>query len=361
MRVGVIGAGGPTGRRVTRDLIEHPSMGRVVAIDEAQVAPELLELIPDEATGVGLSPAAGDDLSLALREVDLAIGCVAPEHEVPAALAAIDAGVPYISSCWELEAFEALLTLDEAATKAGTYVLAGLGWTPGITNLLAAAAADQVDEVEEVRVYWSVSAADGGREVIVRALRSFAGVVPVFEEGAWRREPAGGEPEGVYFPEPVGWRPVRLVAGPEALTLPKHFSGVRKVMVKGGVSEATVGRAVRALAARVGSGPPARRERMIALARPLLPFTGMGTSAPAWSAARVDVLGRRGGAPVHVVYGVLDQYANLVSVPLVAAVLLAASQKITAKGVVAPEESIDPQTFLGTLAERGVRAARLER
>jgi len=57
----------------------------------------------------------------------------------------------------------------------------------------------------------------------------------------------------------------------------------------------------------------------------------------------------------------VDRLGNLESAPLVEASLLVGRGEATGRGVVAPEAAFDPVRFLGLLAERGVRAAHLER
>ncbi|MFN3591658.1 MAG: hypothetical protein ACK4TG_05680, partial [Thermaurantiacus sp.] len=72
--------------------------------------------------------------------------------------AAIEAGVPYVSLCDDYDAAQAVLELDLLAKEKGVTVITGLGWTPGLSNVLARRAADQLDEVDEIHVAWAGSA-----------------------------------------------------------------------------------------------------------------------------------------------------------------------------------------------------------
>lgn len=51
----------------------------------------------------------------------------------------------YVSICDDYDAAAAFLELDDDAKKAGVTAITGVGWTPGITNMLARMGADRFD------------------------------------------------------------------------------------------------------------------------------------------------------------------------------------------------------------------------
>jgi saccharopine dehydrogenase-like NADP-dependent oxidoreductase len=75
---------------------------------------------------------------------------------------------------------------------------------------------------------------------------------------------------------------------------------------------------------------------------------------------RVDIEGVSGNKQRTETFGVMDQFANLVSAPLVTGALMVARGEIKGAGVVPAEAVISPSEFLPALAERGVRVARLQ-
>jgi lysine 6-dehydrogenase len=366
-RIALVGAAEPAGRRLAANLLERdPSISLLVVDPERARADALAaELGAGRCSSAGMGTGPGS-LAAALGGADAALGFLGSdvELEVLAASGAIEAKVPYISSCEMAPAVEALLTLDERAHETGSLVVPGFGWSPGVTNLLARWGAEALDEVRSVRVAWTSSAIGEGTDAtILRAVRSLSGPVAVFEDGGWHRKPGGTGSEPVFFPEPLGWRRVHLCSGAEVLTLPRSLAGVDSVVVKAGVSEALADRLARGLSGLFPLAPSRRRERLAALTRPLLPAAGRlrGAGGRTWAAARVDVWGVSGGAERVMTFGVLDQPGNLAVAPLEAAALMLAGGEIKGTGVLAPELAVDPAAFFPKLAELGVRVARLDR
>jgi saccharopine dehydrogenase-like NADP-dependent oxidoreductase len=366
-RIALVGAAEAAGRRLAANLLERdPSISFVVVDPERARADALAAALSSpRCTAAGMGAGVGS-LAAVLAGADAALGFLGSdvEMEMLAAAAAIEAKVPYISGCELAPAVEALLRLDEQAHESGSLVVPGFGWSPGVTNLLARWGAEELDEVRSIRVAWTSSAiGEGTGATILRAVRSFSGSVAVFEEGGWHRKPGGGDSETVFFPEPLGWRRVHLCSGAEVLTLPRSLPGVESVVVKAGVSEVVADRLARGLSNLFPLAPPRRRERLAALARPLLPAAGRlrGSGGRTWAAARVDVHGVAEGQDRVMTFGVLDQPGNLAVAPVEAAALMLAGGEIKGIGVLAPEQAVDPAAFFPKLAELGVRVARLDR
>jgi saccharopine dehydrogenase-like NADP-dependent oxidoreductase len=366
-RIALIGAGEASGRRLAANLLERdPSISLLVIDPDPGRAEALVAgLGGGRCTAAPMGTGPGS-LAAVLGDVDAALGFLGSEveMEVLAASGAIQAKVPYISACEFAPAVEALLALDEAAHDAGTLVVPGFGWSPGLTNLLARWGAESLDEVRSVRVAWTSSAIGEGTDAtILRAVRSFSGSVAVFEDGGWHRKPGGTQSESVFFPKPLGWRRVHLCSGAEVLTLPRSLPGVSSVVVKAGVSEALADRLARGLSGLFPLAPSRRRERLAAVTRPLLPAAGRlrGSGARTWAAARVDVRGGKDGVEQVLTFGVLDQPGNLAVAPVEAAGLMLAGGEIKGAGVLPPEQAVDPGDFFPRLAKLGVRVARLDR
>lgn len=301
-----------------------------------------------------------EDLRGAVGQADLIIGpwVENPQEARDTALAAISAGVPYLSPSSSPDVVEALLGLDGKARSAGTLVVAGMGWSPGITNLMVKSAVAQLDTPTRVRIGWVASSVGSlSQAALNRALGLLTGEAFVQESGARRTAPAGESPEAIFFPEPVGWRTLRTARGAEPLTLPTTFPELKDIVVKGGLTDAVVEGIVRSSAKLPSSGPLGSRgltDKLTRVAGKIRPST------QPWSAVRADVTGMKDGTEKTVTLGLVDQLPNLLVAPLIVAVgMLSGPQTLT--GAHSPEAVFDPDAFFERLAYRGVRLAALQR
>ncbi|MGH2717383.1 MAG: hypothetical protein ACRDJU_02235 [Actinomycetota bacterium] len=399
MHVAVLGGPSARGRRVVRDLLERPEVNRVVLIgsDHRQLERLAAGFGGDLVTVATAAPTV-EGIAGALSEVDVALAAIANDSsaEVTAFEAALLARVPYVTACEDPALVEVLLSprftpeprtqanagVTAGATSVGVTtaiadepVVIGMSWSPGLSNLLVRAAAERLDAIRSVRVAWSTSRNDEGADGLGRLIAGWSGDATVIKGGAPHRRSPGSGSEQVFFPEPVGWQRVHTVRGAE-VALAKLLPGLDSLVVEGGMGGASastlaqmVARAPAAQAAPVAAlgkaaeGHPASstRRRLGILTR--APALGLGPFArrpSGWSALRIDVTGRSGGATRTLTYGVVDHLANLEAVPLVAAALLLGREAVAGRGVMAPEAAFAPGPFLAQLAEFGIRVAHLE-
>ncbi|HLH29453.1 MAG TPA: hypothetical protein VKW77_11075, partial [Acidimicrobiales bacterium] len=271
----------------------------------------------------------------------------------------------------------ALSPIGTSTATAEEPIVAGMSWTPGLSNVLVRAAADRLDSVRRVRVAWCTSRNDEGADGLGRLIAGWSGDATLIEGGARRSRPPGSRSELVFFPEPVGWQRVHTVRGAEVASLPKLLPGLDSLVIEGGMggaSASTLAQMV-ARAPAAASAPPvaalggtpephpstARRRLGILTRAPALGLGPFARRPSGWSALRVDVTGTAGGTERTETYGVVDHLANLESGPLVAAALLIGREASTGRGVMAPEAAFAPGPFLAQLAELGIRVAHLER
>jgi saccharopine dehydrogenase-like NADP-dependent oxidoreductase len=261
-------------------------------------------------------------------------------------------GIPYVSSTEDPGTIEAMLAKRAGTGEATGVAVPGMSWTPGLSNLLVRAASEQLDTVDSIRIAWTVSRRDEGAD-LSRLLATWSGDAEVIEAGQRRLRPAGSRPDRRFFPQPVGWQRVGLARGAEILTLPETVGDVESFHVEAGMDGISATSLARATAARPSLGGLTRS--VAAALRP------SATRPSGWSALRVDVEGTYAGSARTETYGIVDHLVNLETAPLVVAGVLAARGEVQAHGVAPPESAFEPARFLATLAERGVRAARLER
>jgi lysine 6-dehydrogenase len=362
MDVIVLGGAGDMGSRAVRDLAVDPEVSTLTIADvHRERARELAaSLRPDSVDAIQIDADDHPALVSALRGHDAAAGAIGPfyRYEVPVARAAIEARVPYVSLCDDYDAARDVLALDDMARSAGVTVVTGLGWTPGISNVLARRAAACLDTVEAIDVAWGSSAADSeGLAVIMHTIHIFTGRVPSFRGGREIEVEAGAGRKRVRFPEPVGTIDVFDLGHPEPVTLPRFISGLEEVTLKGGLSEAPLNSLARFLARARLTDTPAKKRRLASAIKFAMPaLTRLGTPSDPCSAVRVDVRGRAAGEERTISYGVADHMDRLTGIPLAIGARMLARGEIEAPGVTAPEAVVDPDAFLAELRARGIEA-----
>jgi saccharopine dehydrogenase (NAD+, L-lysine-forming) len=245
----------------------------------------------------------------------------------------------------------------------------GMGNSPGVTNLLARFAADQLlDEVEAVDIYHAHGGeAFEGAGVVAHRLHGMQMDIPVYLDGALRTV-RFFEPEGIALREDIEFhllgRGIRVYPypHPEQLTLPDHIR-LKRVTNRGTVLpaeyfERTTEVARLGLAATepvdVNGTPVAPRDFAIAwLLRErdrLLAETAFG---PQRGCAKVVVRGLRHGAPRTYVFSLASQDQALgegTGIPAAMGAILMAQGKVKGPGVLPPEAAIEPLEFLALVA-----------
>jgi saccharopine dehydrogenase-like NADP-dependent oxidoreductase len=367
MRVLLVGATGVVGRRAAAELVRSDE------IETLFLAARSMDAIGHLAGAVGgtagkvrplvLDATDKESLVPAFKEMDVVASCAGPAYltEEPSVDAAIAAAVPYLSTCDDYPATEAIMGL-EGVEQAEAPVVSGCAMSPGLSSMLVARAAAELDEVQGIEVAVAASAADpSGHASALQLLAAFSGAAPMISEGELVVERAATDPTRIYFPEPVGWTETFWCGHPVVLTMRNTYPGARRISFRLGLTEKSAMDAVRAsVAARLVDSDKKRRA-WLKLSAPMRPVIERipPLGAP-WTAVRVDVTGTRSGSPAHVVFGVVDHLSNLAAIPLAHAALELGAGRAHGTGLRAPEEALEITSFLRKLARRGIRIARLE-
>jgi saccharopine dehydrogenase-like NADP-dependent oxidoreductase len=367
MRALVLGATGFIGRRVAAELARSDEVEKltVAGRDRGQVS-GLASLLGGPSSGVEAGAFDLTDeaalVSLA-RDHDVVVSCAGPTHDMEAAGldAAISSGTTYLSLCNDLDALEGAMARDERARAAGTTVVSGCGLSPGLTNLLAAMGAAELERLDELDIAVAYSLADSyGPATIADVLLSFAGPAPYVSDGRRATARAGEWPKLVYFPEPVGWAETFVSAHPEATTLHRLYPDIRSLLYRSGYTERVAMDAIRgSVALGIATAAPTRGlwHRVLHRSRPLVGM--LPPRGSQWTATRVDVRGRMEGRAVTISLGIVDRLVNLAALPLARAALELGTKRAGLPGVHTPDEVFEPAAFLATLGRRGLRMARL--
>lgn len=328
MNVALVGAGA-VGARAARQLASTDDVDTVVVTDPD---PEKVATIVDSLGADRAVAAPWVESGPPVEGISVALLAGPRRTHADAARRCVTAGVAVVSVGDDLGDVRALLELDGAARAAGVGVVAGAGFSPGLTCLLAAHAASLLDQVDEIHV---ARVGTGGPSCALAHHHALGSPSLDWRDGEWVERRAGSGRELCWFPDPIGGEDCYRAALPDALLLTPAFPGVERVTAR--------------LAAN-------RRDRVTArfpMLRPPHPEGGLG-------AVRVEVRGRRGTARAVQVLGAIDRPA--VAAGAVAAVAVAAAQRghLRRNGAGGLAELADPLPFLSELARRGVKAAVFE-
>ncbi len=359
MKVIAIGGAGAMGRRAVMDLAATDSVTQVTIADyDLEAAQRLAAELGPKCRAVRADADDHSGLVELIRGHDVALGTAGPfyKYEAKMARAAIEAGAHYVSICDDYDAAAEVLELDEAAKKAGVTAVTGVGWTPGITNVLARKAADQLDEVDEIATSWGCHASDTvGKAVTLHYLHAVTGMIPSYIDGRITYIPAGSGLEKIRFPEPVGAINVFHAGHPEPITIPRYIN-CRTATLKGGLVDTYLVVLCNALVKLRLTDTVRKKDLIGGFFNKLLPYLeNVGRPPEPCSACRVDVTGRKEGRWTHIAYGAAAHMDALTGLPASVAVQLIGEGKVEARGVMGPEACLPPEEFITRLKEKGIR------
>ncbi len=361
MRIIVFGGAGDMGSRTVEALAALEEVELVTIADrDTDKATKLAARLGGRVKAVKVDAADPPGLVAAMKGHRVAASALGPfyRYEKTLAAAALAAGTDYVSICDDHDAWQSVRELDREAKDRGLRLISGVGWTPGISNLLAVRGAASFDHLEAIRIYWAGSSADsGGLAVILHTIHIFTGEVPTFRDGRTVMVKAGSEKERIRFPSPLGEVNTYHLGHPEPLTLPLRFPAVHTVSLKGGLVENHLN-FLAIMLARLGFTRSDRRRQFLALfMKKILPPLDRLFRGLACSGIKVVLEGEKEGQKRTVVLEAAAPMRELTGLPLAITALMLARGQVSATGVITPEAEggIDHEQFFAELAERGIR------
>ncbi len=360
----VLGGCGAMGRVAARDLHGADRTARI----------EIADLDADrarrDARGYGsarvrgVAADASDETGLArrLRGRDVVVNCTQHHFNLHVMRAALDAGCHYVDLGGLFTWTRRQLKLDRAFRRAGLVAVLGMGGSPGITNILARWALEDLDSARSVRVRscWHDPGARPGDfhfafspQTVMEELTlpAFA-----FRRGRFVRVAARSRWERRAFPRPFGTVWCLATRHSEVATLPVSFRGhgVRWVDFMLGYDRAFVREFERRW--RAGWRLPEFK-----------PLTAPRDNPRDAELLRVEVDGRRAGRPVTVIADCVARAkpawcagagdVDTGCPPAIVAQMIARGE-IERAGVHPPETIVPVRPFLEALRARGMRLHR---
>jgi lysine 6-dehydrogenase len=373
VRALVLGGAGAVCKETTRDLAQYSDFEAIsVADSNLEAAKTLVKEIGDAR----LQPLTFDaDDSAAMPGIfsgyDVIVNGLPFKYDLAVNQACVEAGVNGL----DLSSDDPQFALDARAKEKGMLFIPGVGATPGITNMMVARAAQMMERLDEVDIYFAafrcLAPAPG---LLSTTLWEF---VPeeeerkeaYFEDGKWHPTPPMSGAIDIRFHDQIGVQRVYYVPHDESYSLPISYPSLRRAAVRGcfppHVME-VMGALMRAgvLSSRAveigGKAVPA-----VEAVRQLLWTSPISKQNPIWAYGLVvEVCGLRNGRPAHATYrsqhppqdewGGPSAYFKNVGIPLAIGAQMVAAGQTLGQGVLPPERALKPEPFFKALAKRGI-------
>jgi lysine 6-dehydrogenase len=370
MRVLILGGAGAVCNETTRDLAHYSDFDEIVVADyNLDAANALVEEINDQRLRTVFFD--GNDYDAMLKVFpgfDVVVNGLPWKYDLPVTKACVEVGVNGLDVSTEEEQWD----FDSAAKAKDIIFIPGVGATPGITNVMARNAADQMDDIDEIQINFAAfrcpAPAPG---LLITFLYEFHPQTEervYFEDGefVWV-EPFKGL-KTVNFPGPIGEQEVCYIPHEETWTMPKSL-GARAVSVRGCFPPHAMRLAKTMLEAGLYSEEPITLKGVDTTAFEMmheillqLPET---KETPLWAYGLVvDVFGKKDGKDVKITHwnqhppmeewGGKAAYYKNIAIPLSIGAQMIARGDIEVRGVLPPESVIDPEIFFSELEKRGI-------
>ena len=373
MRALVLGGAGAVCRETTRDLAAYSPFTEIVVADNNQIAvQDLVASIGDERLSVLKFNADDYDGMLVLfPKFDIVVNGLPFQYDYSVNKACVETGVNGL----DLSSEDLQFDLHQLAVEKDMLFIPGMGATPGITNLMVRRAAEILDSIEAVEIFFAA----------FRCLAPAPGLLQTtlwefnpeekdrqevyYEDGEWHAAPPLSGEKLVCFHEQIGEQCVYYVPHDEANTLPRSYPQLRRAAVRGCFPPHVMA----LMGALMRGGFLSQRKLTLGgkemssleAVRLLLAESPVSKQNPVWGYGLVvEVTGERAGRRVACTYrshhppagewgGEAAYYKN-VGIPLSIGAQLIASGLATSKGVRPPELALPTEAFFKELARRGI-------
>lgn len=303
----------------------------------------------------------------AIKGSDVVLNCTGPFYKfVPIILkTVINAGIDYVDICDDVDVTIDILKMDDQAKKVNISALIGMGSSPGVTNLLAKLAAEQLlDEIESVDFYH----AHGGEPieglgVIAHRIHAMTIDIPMFLDGKLKTVKFFEE-DGIALQEDVdfhliGTHRVYPYPHPEQITIPKYIKGLKRVTNKGTVLPERYYNLIKEIV-RLGMISEDPIDVMGQMIKPvdfamayiieqrekILKDVNFGQQR---GALKIVAKGKKKGKPHQYIFNMASMSQAMgegTGIPAALGAILMNQGKITEKGVFPPEGGVNPLDFL---------------
>ncbi len=371
MRALVLGGAGAVCKETTRDLAAYSDFEEIIVADyNLDAATQLVESIGDQRLKPIFFDAEDYDSMLKLFPgFDVVVNGLPWRYDLPVTKACVETGVNGLDVSTE----ESQWDYDQAAKEKGIVFIPGVGATPGITNAMARAGADQLDQVDEIQINFAAfrcpAPAPG---LLITFLWEFHPKTQqrvYYQDGEFHWVGPFEGLKKVNFRGPIGEQEVCYIPHPETRTMPKTL-GAKSVSVRGCFPPHAMRLAKAMLESGLYSEEPVNIRGLeitpFELMHELLLQLPESKRNPLWAyGLLVDIYGKRDGGDLKITYwnrhppqeewGGSAAYYKNIAIPLSIGAQMIARGGVEVRGVVPPETAIDPKIFFEELEKRGIR------
>lgn len=247
MKIAVLGAGA-MGQVVVMDLVRSERVREVVV---GERDPERLRLFLSQIgssvsgnsakiTGRAIDVTDLESLSSFLEGSQAVVNCIQYTLNLEVMKGSLAARVPYLDLGGLYHMTRKQLALHEQFREAGILALLGCGSTPGITNVMARYAADELEALSSIHIRIGAKDCTESDHPFVppyslqTILDEFTENPVAFEDGVIKEVPPLSGEEIVSFPPPIGQMTVFHTLHSELATFPESFGakGIREASFK---------------------------------------------------------------------------------------------------------------------------------
>src|SRR5437016_6190235 len=202
MQIIVLGGAGAMGRITVRTLTEFSDVDQITIADyNEERAHEVAAALASSKLEVKQIDVNDEErLRKLLHGADAVLNAVEYVFNLPVLRACIQEKVHYADLGGLFHMTRKLMDLSAEAEAAGITAMVGMGGTPGVTNLLARAAVDQLDSVDSIKVQLGCGDETPSMAPLVAPysirtiLDEFTKEPQVFQDGTWYpQRPLSGE------------------------------------------------------------------------------------------------------------------------------------------------------------------------
>jgi len=371
MKVLTLGGAGAVCEHTTRDLAAYSDFKEIVIGDYNVAAAEKLarDIGDPRVKAVKVDAEDYDGLVKLFKGFDVVVNGLPFKYDLAVTKACVEAGVNGLDVSTE----ETQWDYDGRAKEKDVIFIPGVGATPGITNAMARRGADQVDGVDEIRIYFAAfrcpAPAPGLLHTFIWEFHPHIEESRLYyKDGKFHSVGPFEGLEIVNFPGPIGEQEVCYIPHPETRTMPKSL-GAKAVTVKGCFPP----HAMRLAKAMLESGLYSEETidvrgvkiTPLDLMHEVLLQLPESKETPLWAYGLVvEVFGKRDGRDVKVKlwnrhppmeeWGGKAAYYKNIAIPLSIGAIMIARGDVKVRGVVPPETAIDPLIFFAELGRRGL-------
>ena len=379
MKITVLGGAGKMGCIAVQDLAGDRRVEEVVIADrDLAQARTVAGIINNSKVRIRQVDVTDHDALVGtLRGADACLNATVYYFNLQVMEACLEAGVPYTDMGGLFHTTRKQLKLSERFAEAGLSAVLGMGSAPGVPNVQARYAADQLDTIEYIRIYDGIMPPPPDDVRFTYAVPTIVDELTqppmVYRDGEFVACEPLGEFEDYWFTPPIGLLPMHLSLHSEIATLPITFGdkGLKECFFKinyWGMAKETVEK-IRVLAdfgfagremVEVGGRQVVPRDLLVALMSKYVPpitdfLAPPKNQPPDWAKEIVtEVRGEKDGKAVTYRLGTLTCKGALPTgvAPARAALWLAEGR--IPPGVYPPEAVIEPEPFFKELEEREI-------